>query len=232
MMPAMCDEREQLLDYLYEACDADDRRRFEAHLDICEECREGLSGLRAVRQDLLAWDVPEHGSVWKPFVPSQVAPWWRGVPVWALAAAASVTFMVGLAGGLVSRSLMPVRVVTTAGKPVSAVPAVSRADLAETERRLLAAMQRQLDERMRPMPAHMLTPEPAVNRDEILKEVQSMLAASELREQQALGASMRTLLQDSERTFVRNANFKNEVQRLERFHSEVALALQQQGGRQ
>jgi Putative zinc-finger len=224
----MCDERERLLDYLYEACDADDRRRFEAHLDVCEECREELSGLRAVRQDLLAWDVPEHGSVWKPFVPSQVAPWWRGVPVWALAAAASVTFMVGLAGGLVSRSLMPVRVVTTAGEPVS-VPAVSRADLAATERRLLAAMQAQLDERMRPMPAHVLTPAPAVNRDEILKEVQSMLAASEQRQQQALGASMRTLLQDSDRTFVRNANFRNELQR---FHSEVALALQQQGGRQ
>ena len=225
----MCDERERLLDYLYEACDADNRRGFEAHLDTCEECREELSGLRAVRQDLLAWDVPEHGSVWKPFVPTQVAPWWRGVPRWALAAAASVTFMVGLAGGVVSRALMPVRVVTTAGERVSTVPAVSRADLAATERRLLAAMQAQLDERMRPMPAHVLTPGPPVSRDEILKEVQSMLAASEQRQQQALGASMRTILQDSERTFVRNANFRNEA---ERIRSEFALALQQQGGRQ
>src|SRR5262245_51987307 len=231
-MPVMCDERERLLDYLYEACDPDDRRGFEAHLDTCEECRDELSGMRAVRQDLLAWDVPEHGSVWKPFVPTQATPWWRGVPVWALAAAASVTFMVGMAGGLLSRSLMPVRVVTTTGAAVSAVPAVSRADLAATERRLLAAMQQQLDERMRPMPAHVLTPAPPVSRDEILKAVQSMLVASEQRQQQALGASMRTILQDSERTFVRNANYRNESQRIRSEVAQIALALQQTGGRQ
>src|SRR5580765_4930148 len=106
-MPLMCDERERLLDYLYDVCDADERRRVEEHLGGCEGCREEISGLRAVRLNLLAWDVPEHGSVWKPFAPARLKPWYREMPVWALAAAASVMFVLGLAGGRASRGFVP-----------------------------------------------------------------------------------------------------------------------------
>jgi hypothetical protein len=31
-MPAMCDERERLIGYLYEECDAEERRQVETHL--------------------------------------------------------------------------------------------------------------------------------------------------------------------------------------------------------
>ena len=37
----MCDERERLIEYLYDACDADERRRVEAHLASCEELPRG-----------------------------------------------------------------------------------------------------------------------------------------------------------------------------------------------
>ena len=68
----MCDERERLIDYLYDACEADERRRVETpSRRPVRACREEISALRAVRLDLLAWDVPEHGSVWKPFAPAR-----------------------------------------------------------------------------------------------------------------------------------------------------------------
>jgi hypothetical protein len=101
--------------------------------------------------------------------------------------------------------------------------------MAAMEQRILGTVQAQIDQRLVPVPAHVLTPATMVNRDDILKQVEALLAVSEQRQQQALGASMRTLLQDSERTFVRKANFKTELQT---FRWDIAQALQQQGGRQ
>ncbi len=101
----MCDDREKLIAYLYDEADAGERRQVDAHLAECAECREELRGLRGVRQDLLAWGVPEHGSVWKPFVAPQTVAWWRQVPAWGLAAAAMLVFGIGLAGGFAARAL-------------------------------------------------------------------------------------------------------------------------------
>jgi anti-sigma factor RsiW len=85
----MCDEREPLLAYLYGESDSEERRRVESHLESCEACRDELAGLRSVREDLLAWDVPDHGSVWKPFTPARPVWSWRDVPSWTMAAAAA-----------------------------------------------------------------------------------------------------------------------------------------------
>lgn len=101
----MCNEREKLIGYLYDEVDANERRSVEAHLATCETCREELSGFRSVRQDLLAWDVPAHESVWKPFVTSRPQPVWRQTPVWAMAAAAMLVFAIGGAGGFAGRAL-------------------------------------------------------------------------------------------------------------------------------
>ena len=101
----MCDDREKLIAYLYDEADASERRQMDAHLIGCAECREELRGLRAVRQDLLAWEVPDHGSVWTPFAAPQPTVWWRQVPAWGLAAAAILVFGIGLAGGIAARAL-------------------------------------------------------------------------------------------------------------------------------
>src|SRR5436190_276553 len=100
----MCDERERLIGYVYDECDPGEKRLVEAHLQTCETCREEIGGLRSVRTDLLAWDVPEHGSVWTPFVKARPAPSWRDVPLWAMAAAASLVFLVGAAGGVATQA--------------------------------------------------------------------------------------------------------------------------------
>jgi hypothetical protein len=99
----MCEDREQLIAYLYDEVDANERRSVEAHLTGCDECRDELRGLRGVRQDLLAWDVPPHESVWTPFVTARPQPVWRQVPTWALAAAATLVFATGVAGGVAGR---------------------------------------------------------------------------------------------------------------------------------
>jgi hypothetical protein len=99
----MCDDREKLIAYLYDESDPRERKEMDAHLATCDTCREELRGLGATRVDLLAWDVPAHESVWKPFASPQITPWWRQVPAWGMAAAATLVFGLGFAGGMAGR---------------------------------------------------------------------------------------------------------------------------------
>src|SRR5215471_4733947 len=118
-MPAMCDERERLIGYVYDEVDAAERAVIDQHLESCAECRDEIRGLRGVRQDLLAWDVPQHGSVWQPFAPARMRPWWRDVPAWALVAAATIMFVIGAAGGVATRAFLD--------RPVAAAAATAHA---------------------------------------------------------------------------------------------------------
>ena len=54
----MCENRERLIGYVYDECDPAERAEIEAHLESCHTCRREIRGLKGVRQDLLAWDVP------------------------------------------------------------------------------------------------------------------------------------------------------------------------------
>ncbi|HEY6358436.1 MAG TPA: zf-HC2 domain-containing protein, partial [Vicinamibacterales bacterium] len=100
----MCNEREPLLEYLYGEGHPDDRRRVESHLETCEACRDELAGLRSVREDLLAWEVPDHESVWKPFTPARPVWSWRDVPAWTMAAAAVVVLALGATGSVAANA--------------------------------------------------------------------------------------------------------------------------------
>jgi len=139
----MCNEREQLISYVYDECSADERRRVEAHLKQCDACRDEVAGFGRVRQDLLAWEVPDHGSVWQPFAPPKAAPWWRETPAWAMAAAATVMFAVGAAGGVVTHALAP----HPGETQVIAMPVasgVTEADLELAESRILNTMRSEM----------------------------------------------------------------------------------------
>jgi hypothetical protein len=102
----MCDQRERLMDYLYDEAPATDRKAVEAHLESCGDCRDEMRAFRRVREDLLAWDVPPYESVWTPFAPAPVAPWYQQVPAWALSAAAGVMLLLGTAGGFAAQALV------------------------------------------------------------------------------------------------------------------------------
>lgn len=140
----MCDKRERLMDYLYDEAAPADRREVEEHLESCRDCRDEMRAFRRVREDLLAWEVPAYESVWTPFAPTPVAPWYRQVPAWALTAAAGLMLLLGTAGGFAAQALLPetTPATTTASvsMPAEAAPVVLPATLAglnESEVRLL-----------------------------------------------------------------------------------------------
>jgi hypothetical protein len=97
----MCEQRERLIGYVYNEGDPDELREVQQHVEACADCRHEIAALRSVREDLLAWDVPPTESVWRAFAPAPApAPvWWKQVPAWGLAAAASVMLMAGMGGG-------------------------------------------------------------------------------------------------------------------------------------
>jgi len=137
----MCEERERLIGYVYEECDPDERRTIEAHLESCHVCRNEIGGLRGVRHQLLAWDVPEQPPVWRPIAPPVSVSAWNAVPAWVMTLAAGVLLMVGAAGGAVTYALMPRSAgPVTASAPLRAAPAEGAspdpARLAQLERRL------------------------------------------------------------------------------------------------
>jgi anti-sigma factor RsiW len=181
----MCDERERLIGYVYDECDPSERRAIEDHLEDCGTCRAEIGGLRSVRQDLLAWDVPPHEAVWRPLAPAPVLPWYRQVPAWAMAAAAGVMFLVGAAGGVVTHALVPHEraAVMTAAAPVQTIPAgVTVGQLSEVEQRMVQMMRDELSKRevaarvvpaaVQPAPGPGLTP----------VRLNEMLSASEQRQ--------------------------------------------------
>lgn len=182
----MCDERERLIGYVYDEVDARERNEVEGHLESCAECRDEIRGLRSVRQDLLAWDVPEHGSVWQPFAPARLRPWWREVPAWAMAAAASLMFLIGAAGGVVTHAFTDRPAVTATQAAAPAIPpaqvmpaAISAADL-ETVRHEIADLRSEVDQRVRLVSTHASTSAGVSDRD--FQQVRAMLTSGNKRD--------------------------------------------------
>lgn len=118
----MCDQRERLIDYLYDEAAPADRRVVEAHLESCGDCREEIRAFRRVREDLLAWEVPNAESVWTPFAPQPVMPWHRQIPAWAMAAAAGLMIIFGSAGGFAAATLLSTTPVATTAQAVEPAP--------------------------------------------------------------------------------------------------------------
>src|SRR5580765_5577511 len=145
-MPAMCNQRERLIGYVYDECEPAERAAVQEHLDSCADCRTEIAALRSVRGDLQAWDVPDHESVWRPFAPAPPPPWWSQVPRWAMAAAASVVMVSGAAGGAVSYAFLnqqPLRAAEVSA--VQSVPSVTVNDVNALEQRLRTLIKVEVD---------------------------------------------------------------------------------------
>lgn len=89
-----CDRREPLVAFLYGECDAEERKRIEAHLAACERCAAEVDALRSARRSLAAWAPPEAELGFRIVSgpPRRGASWWRRVgprPAWGVAAAAA-----------------------------------------------------------------------------------------------------------------------------------------------
>ena len=54
-----CDDKEQLVAYLYDELDEVTRRRIDEHLRVCATCAAEVGGLSGVRHELAGWAPPE-----------------------------------------------------------------------------------------------------------------------------------------------------------------------------
>lgn len=133
----MCNEREQLIGYLYDEGDAAEREAVRRHLETCAECRAEIASLRSVREDLMAWEVPEHGSVWRPFTAAPTPPWWHHVPQWAMAAAAGIVLATGVAGGAITHAFVPHPAPVAQTAPAGATQVTSPAELAAMQQEII-----------------------------------------------------------------------------------------------
>ena len=189
-VPAMCDKREHVLDYLYDECDPAARRRVEAHLAECGSCRDELQGWRAVRTDLLAWGVPEQPSVWTPFAPPRVAPWFKQVPVWAMAAAATLVFAIGAAGGFVARAASATLSAERGAQTAVPAPAMTEQQIRALVRGEAQAIAVSV---MQPLASHQ------VDEATLVRRASDLIAQSEARMSQRQGLQTVQLYADADR---------------------------------
>ena len=154
-MPAMCNERDRLIGYVYDECEVAERDAIRQHLESCAACCDEIAALRSVREDLLAWDIPAHQSVWRPFAPPVAVAWWRQVPAWALAAAASLVFVAGAVGGALAQAVLPNAGATSVARQTTAVPVgVTADDLSVSEQRVMSALRTEFEGRLQLAAAH------------------------------------------------------------------------------
>jgi len=103
----LCDDKEQLVAYLYDEIDGISRRRIDDHLRVCAACAAEVQGLSGVRRELAQWTPPDaelgftiaQSGTPPPVVAAAPAEkWWTAVrvPAWAQAAAAVLVVAAGL----------------------------------------------------------------------------------------------------------------------------------------
>jgi hypothetical protein len=105
-----CDDKEQLVAYLYDDLNELTRRRIDEHLRVCAICTAEVGALMAVRQELAGWAPPEaelgfsivprvtdHRSAAAPVLGPSHGWHLPDVPAWAQAAAAVLVMAAGLA---------------------------------------------------------------------------------------------------------------------------------------
>jgi hypothetical protein len=201
-----CEDKETLVAYLYGEVDSDMRREVERHLRTCVACTRESEGLQEARQDLQLWMPPEPAlgfsitqrSAPEP-APILTSPRWaalRSLPGWAQVAAALLLVAASAAIANVQvRSTADGFVVTTGwmrpADPVAAMPAPPTSN--EEWRRELVALEQTLRSEITAQQAirtavTAVPADPGGNADSaaVLRRVQSMIAASEERQQQEM----------------------------------------------
>jgi hypothetical protein len=201
-----CEDKETLVAYLYGEVDSEMRREVERHLRTCAACTRETEGLQEARQDLQLWMPPEPAlgftmpqrSIPEP-APVLTSPRWaalHSLPAWAQVAAAALLVAAAAAIANVEvRSTSDGLVVTTGWmRSAPPVPATSAPPTSNEEwRQELVALEQTLRAEIsaqRAIRAAVTAPpiESAAATDTaaVLRRVQSMIAASEDRQQQEM----------------------------------------------
>jgi anti-sigma factor RsiW len=135
-----CDDKEQLVAYLYDELGDGARRRVDEHLRICPACAGEVAGMAHVREELAGWAPPDAAlgftivSTAKPAerMARVVRParWWTpaSVPAWARAAAAVLIVAAGLSIANLQVRYGPDGLVITTGWMAAAAPVAGAPD--------------------------------------------------------------------------------------------------------
>jgi hypothetical protein len=202
-----CEDKDTLVAYLYGEVDSDIRREVERHLRTCVSCARETEGLQEARQDLQLWMPlePDLGfsivqrSAAAP-APVLTSPRWaalHSLPVWAQVAAAALLVAGAAAIANVQvRSTADGLVVTTGwiqpAAPMATVPDTRASN--QEWRQELAALEQTLRSEITAQQAAIRTaaatpPVEAVgdvDTSAVFRRVQSMIEASEERQQQEM----------------------------------------------
>ena|SRR5688572_270140 len=215
----MCDNKEFLVGYVYNELGAEERRRFDAHLQACADCRHELAALDATRGHLATWAPPEPDLgfqvVRHAIEPrSKVVPFRsRWMPAFGLAAAAVLVLAAASAvanvevrydkDGLVVRTGWAAgesrTAQTVSQSPSQAMPvnASWRADFDALDRRL-----REIESSVTATAANgnvLLASGPRMTDAEILRRVRDIVREAESRQDVAVAQRLLQVMQDFER---------------------------------
>ena len=203
-----CEDKDTLVAYLYGEVDSDIRREVERHLRTCAACAREIEGLQEARQDLQLWMPPEpdlgfsivqRSAAAAAPAPVLTSPRWaalHSLPVWAQVAAAALLVAGAAAIANVQvRSTADGLVVSTGwiqpAAPAAAVPE-SGASNQEWRRELVAleqSLRSEITAQRDAIRSAVVTPPEAVGDADtaaVFRRVQSMIAASEERQQQEM----------------------------------------------
>jgi putative zinc finger protein len=249
-----CQDKEQLISYLYEEGGDEERAAVETHLLTCAACREEVSDLRNVRGDLGLWQPPDADFTVRIVRDAPVArrAWWQ-VPVWATSAiAAGLVLAIGAAAAnlevQVGNGTLTVR--TGWSKPVtgasaqvqqasvaqpaspSARPALVSAGMSEAEvRKALDALEGKLRTDFARMPSQAGSVQRVatgndVDRGALLSQVRSLVDESERRQQRELALRLAQVVQDFD------AQRRTDLVRIEQGFGQIESLTGQEAARQ
>ena len=211
-----CEDKDQLVGWLYGEINDEDRAELDAHLAMCASCAAELDALRRVRVSLSAWQPPDADLGFR-IVREPIAQQRRSWQVPARAPAAMAAALLVAAGAALSKVQLeygsgtlivrsawsePARGGSAAAPAVPASASVAgdglsadevRAAMADLEQRLRAEMATS-------RPAAQATPAASapIDRGDLLRRVETLIAASEQRQQRELALRLSQVMRDVE----------------------------------
>jgi hypothetical protein len=200
-----CDDKQNLIAYVYGEIDAGMRDRVAAHLVSCARCTAEVRALGDVRAELGRWAPPDaelgFAIVRKSEQPQATvlrpARWWQAVPAWAQAAAAVLVVAAGAAIANIQVRSGPDGFTVSTGWMTPARPAPSEpANGGAIDRRVegpagewrtaLASLEEQLRSEIRSTRPDALRAAGSSADEATLRRVQQLIAASEERQEREL----------------------------------------------
>jgi hypothetical protein len=205
-----CESKDLIVGYLYDELTNEEKRTFDAHLAVCAECSEDVSGLRATRAHMSLWSPPEpefnFRIIREPVAPATVLPMrsrWTGR--FALAAAAVLVLAAATAvanlevrydtSGLLVRTGWGARGDAT-GAPSAAVPVSASNDFQALEQRLRNL---EIATASPPSAAGVQTASARMSDAEILRRVREIVGDAESRQQTAVAQRLLQVVRDFDR---------------------------------